>query len=436
MRQAVDFGFIILKTGASAMWTIKFQELLPFAVSFIIGFLIGIERERSYVRHVQIMGIRTFILIALLGTLASWMNEPFFSALLTAFVLGLVILCYVYATVKYGREEKKKDLGIITELSAGLVYCIGYISTKDMLLSSILGALLLVILLVSKRLHEFSRHVIKRDELQAAVVIIVLSLIVFLFLPNYTIDPWQLFNPKQFGIILLLIACIQFGGYVSVRVLGDKLGTEFKGFFGGLISSTVVFLLLPKIYQQKKNLLYSITAAALLATIGMLIEFFLMIYVISKELALVFLYPVMSMIVVGLMCIVFFNPRKSDTTVLSHRMSPLDFKSVLKLDVFLFSMLIFVAIIIRYLGPSGGALVTFLGGLFEIHSVTLATAALYSSGKLILGSAELLLICALIGAFCSKLIILSFLARNHFGWLTAVCLCLMLTGGFAAYKLI
>lgn len=53
-------------------------NLYYFAVSFVIALLIGIERERSHPEGRQAIGVRTFILIGLLGTFTAIINAVIF----------------------------------------------------------------------------------------------------------------------------------------------------------------------------------------------------------------------------------------------------------------------------------------------------------------------------------------------------------------------
>ena len=47
----------------------------PFMISFLIGLFIGVDRERSLPKGMKGMGVRSFIIIALLGTLAASMQD-------------------------------------------------------------------------------------------------------------------------------------------------------------------------------------------------------------------------------------------------------------------------------------------------------------------------------------------------------------------------
>lgn len=283
-------------------------------------------------------------------------------------------------------------------------------------------------------IKRFLQKMVTPDEWRACLIILALAVITFI-LPNHTIDPWQLFNPQRFSMVILLIASIQFGGYMAIRLFGDKYGIAFSGFFGGLISSTAVFLNLPKIYHERKNRLHQTVSAAILATIGMLLEFFLIVYMISRTLSHILFLPISTMVIIGVLCasISFWKQGKQGYSELTHAKKPLDIRSVLILALFLFGMLIAIAIAIRVFGYRSAELTTFIGSFFELHSITLATTTLFVEKHLSLDKARFLLILALSGGFLSKILLIWFFARNRLAVLTTVFLCLMFLGGMSIY---
>lgn len=410
------------------MPNVTLQTIFPFVIALIIGFLIGIERERSHAN----MGVRTFILIALQGTLAAWLENTLLTLVLSFFVLAIILLGYLRFTAN-GRQSK--DIGITTELSGAIVFCLGFLAVKNPLLACTIGTILLLVLSTRKRLHEFSRHIVKTSEVQAVIILIFLAIGVSL-LPNHTIDPWELFNPRRFGILVLLIASIQFGGYVAIRLFGHQFGMAFTGFFGGLVSSTAVFLTLAK--PQRGHLLpiRSLLTAAILATIAMLVEFTIIVYTVSPKLINIFLAPVISMSILGVAITLFLTHRQLTPPALPESINPLDLKSILKLGSLLFAMLIIMAVAIRYIGVENTALISFVGGLIELHSASLATATVYIEGKLSFENAEFFLALGILGAFVSKLMILFFFAKNRFAVLASLSLLSLLLCGYFTYFLV
>lgn len=110
-------------------------------------------------------------------------------------------------------------------------------------------------------------------------------------------------------------------------------------------------------------------------------------------------------------------------------MSPLDIKSVLKLALMIGGMLFLVGLAKLYLGTKAVEIIAFLGGLFELHGISLATALLNQAEKISLETAKISLLLAVGATFVSKLGITLILARNKFGLLLSLSLLLMVASG-------
>lgn len=273
---------------------------------------------------------------------------------------------------------------------------------------------------------------ISKPEIRAAAALVLIALSVLIFLPNKTIDPWQIFNPQRFGLIVVVIAAMQFCGYLAIRLFGDNLGVLLMGFFGGLVSSTAVFATLPRFLQGHPERLFSAVAAAILAILAMLIELSVIVMMTSPELFYSISHILGSMFLVGLICSVLIYRRSETNLAIEEPSNPLDFKSVLYLSSVIGGMIFIIALVKYYIGPEAVEIVSFLGGFFEVHSVTLAAANLFSLGKLSLIDAKTALLGALLSSFVTKLILLWWLARNHFAAVTSFILLLMVATGIIA----
>lgn len=409
---------------------IDVKAFQAFAISLGVGLLIGLERERSHPVGRQAIGVRSFILFSVLGTLTAYMNQLALTLTLSVFVFGAILLGYVRST---RQRLKFPDIGITTEISAALVYCLGYVAFSAPFLSAVLGGVVLLILLERKLLHTFSRHKLKTREIEAAIILLLFSLGVLPLLPNYTIDPWQIFNPRLYGILVIMIASIQFGGYVAIRIFGESLGTVLIGFFGGLISSTAIFATLPHIVRRQPELTNSATAAAILSTVAMLIEFAVIIFVVSPALLLQILAPVVTMMLIGSVIALALLKGKKEKVMIQYPINPLDFMGIFRLTFLIGGMIFLVAIVKYYLGTSGIQIVSFLGGLFTLHSISLAIATLFQQGKLLFADAKLALALAVLATFVTKYVLLWVLARNRFAVMASVGITGMLVSGLLVY---
>lgn len=397
-----------------------------FLISFLVGLTIGIDRERSLPKGMKGMGVRSFTLIAIIGTLAATLQDANLTMIISIFILAAILLNYHYTASK---QEKAKSLGITTGLAAAVVYVLGYISPKEPILSAVIGGVILAMLVGREALHSFAKEKLKPKELSAAATMLILFICVMVFLPNQTIDPWNLFNPRRFGMLIAIIATMQFSGYVAVRVFGEHLGVLLMGFFGGLVSSTAVFATLPRFVAKHPERRRTASAAAIFATVAMLLEFTLLIFIAAPKLFISIAAPVAVMIVTGAVSALAIYSKEGSHQKIETPRNPLDFKSVLYLSSVIGGMIFIVAVVKLYLGSHGVTVISFLGALFELHGVSLATATLYVSGKLALVDARVTLLLALFASYVSKFVLLMSLARDRFGILTASILLLMLSLG-------
>lgn len=93
-------------------------------------------------------------------------------------------------------------------------------------------------------------------------------------------------------------------------------------------------------------------------------------------------------------------------------------------------MLIMIAIAQRYLSTKSVLLISFFGGLIEIHGISLATALLYLEKQMQLNDAKQVLFVAILASFVSKLILLWSLTPYRFALqLSLYLLVLMFSGG-------
>jgi len=410
------------------------DAIQPFFLSFLIGLLIGIERERSQVRGIKAIGMRTFILFAVLGTLAAKVDKPLLTATIALFVFGALLISYLRATRK---SDKTQDLGITTEMAGGTVFLLGYLVLSHRLLSLCIATAVLLILYGRHSLHQFAKERITAKEIEAAITILIISVGITSFLPDRTIDPWGLFNPQSFGIIVLILAGLQFGGYIVIRLFGEQLGMMLVGFLGGFVSSTAVFASLS---QAKKNItsksIYSTVVAGIFATIATLIAFLLVIIVVSPPLLQYIIWPVVGAIAVGGVSSWMFMKNNNEQKISITYPNPLDIMAIIKIALLIMGILLFVAITKQFLGLRALPITAFITGLFEIHGMAYAIALLYKDQIITLTVATELLAIVVFASFVSKFALVWIIAHNRFSVIISLYLTVMLTVASGVYFLL
>ncbi len=407
------------------------ENLISLSISLLIGLLIGIERERSHQAHAGPIGVRTLILLSLLGTTTALLAQPIFTLTTSIFAFVLILLSYFRTTLQV---RKSLNIGIVTEVSAAIVFCLGYITPKSPLSAVIISAIVLLVLIERKRLHKLAQKTFSPQEMEAAIILIIFLLGIVPILPAKTIDPWNLFNPQKFGILIATIASLQFGGYVAVRLFGERLGIALSGLLGGLISSTAVFANLRHTLKSHPKYFYSIIASGLLATVSMLFEIVMIVFVASPTLLLFILWPLVGMIIISLLLVGFLIHREKPALALTPSLKkPISIPSIINTSLFMGLTLILVTLSKSYAGTEGMMLVSFLTGLFEIHGISLATALLYIENYLKLYDASFVIYIAILASFVSKFLLLWVLTPFRFAFYTSLLLCIILVCGGSIY---
>lgn len=404
------------------------HQFEPYLLSFLIGLLIGIDRERSLPPGMKGMGVRTFILLALLGAIAGTITDLNLTLVISIFVVSAILLNYYTER----SAPHPNTLGLTSALAGGVVYCVGYLTHTQPNLSAVLGATLLLTLLGRKWLHDFAKEKLKPHEIRAAATLLIIALCVVIFLPDKTLDPWQLFNPKRFGLLVAIIATLQFSGYVAIRIFGHQIGLIFMGFFGGLVSSTAVFATLPRHVVNHPDQIRSALAAGLLALLGMMVELSILVAAAAPALFLTIAPSLIAMMGASIIIVMLLYKKESTKQKLTTPPNPLDLKSITYLSLMITGMIAIVAVSKHFLGLEGLQMISFLGGLFEIHGVSLATSALFTSGKLGLIDARDAIFLAIGASYITKYVFIWGTARNKFAVIMSALLTIIILCGAAA----
>jgi uncharacterized membrane protein (DUF4010 family) len=249
-----------LPTGA-------FERLL---VSLLVGFLIGLDRERAEVRkhHQVFAGIRTFPLIALAGAVPMLIVDTVGVALVVASFVAVAAI----TVVSYLRGSAAGDVGATTEMAALATFLLGALAGAGQLVVAGAAGVAVGVLLVAKpRLQAFSRA-LTAEEVSAALELAVISVIVLPLLPNGGYGPWQALNPFNIWLVVVLVTALSFAGFVAVRVWGERQGLAIAAGVGALVSSTAVTIAMATRSRARKDLAGVTAAAAVLASVVMCIR--------------------------------------------------------------------------------------------------------------------------------------------------------------------
>src|SRR5699024_7461521 len=81
-------------------------------------------------------------------------------------------------------------------------------------------------------------------------------LLIFPFLPNYSIDPYDVINLREVGLMVLVTSGLSFIGYILMRVFGIDYVILLNGIVVGIISTmmlTCIFTMMSKVKSSEYN---------------------------------------------------------------------------------------------------------------------------------------------------------------------------------------
>jgi uncharacterized membrane protein (DUF4010 family) len=374
------------------------------------------------------MGVRSFMLLGLLGSVSAEISSTLIAASIAFFVGAMIIVGYWRST---SARAHHADLGLTSEIAGLVVFGLGYLAKSQPLLTLILGVVVLIILLTREQLHRFSTTQIQTKELHAAAIILALAIVVAPFLPDKPVDPWLLFNPRRFVFILIVLSIIQFAGYIALKFFGPRQGAALTGFFGGLVSSTALFFDLSQKVRKKPDLKDFAFTSGMFAQIATIVELLVLVLTIYPQMGIHIFPPLVGMAVVGAAC-TWLHQRKVEAAARDEIVkitNPLEFKAALKLAVVFSLALAIIAIGHRFAADRGVFFLAALGGAMELHSTSMATLALNAEGKLANAATFLAVSIAVCMGIVAKIVILWTVNRGRFALITTLGLLTTLIAG-------
>ncbi len=351
---------------------ILFQKIL---LSIAIGALIGLERERR-AKGETFAGIRTFILVTLLGVLVGYTSQVvnnFIPIYLSLFSIGLLAVASYIAKYRF-----KKYIGLTTEVALILSFVIGllfFFESYPYYLPITLGILLTLILLIKEPLHGFAKH-LKESEIRSAVIFAILAFVILPLLPNNPVDPFGALNPYTIWLSIVLILLISFVSYAAMKIFGAKIGLALTGVFGGFVSSTAVAISMSERVKHNKKILYSAVFAIVIASSTMFLRQFFVTSIFNPNLMIAASVPLLVLGMSGYALSYLIWKKISNLKTGIDIGSPLAFKPALQFTLFFILILLVSSLAQRYVGIMGLLLVAIVGGLVDVDAITISLATL------------------------------------------------------------
>ena len=356
------------------------EHLDVFLTSLGIGLLMGLERER---RPDPKAGLRTFALVALLGTLTAMLGERVGEQvggwMLAAGLIGIAAMMIV-AT----RSDAQGDPGTTSVVALMISYCLGAaVWYGHQTLAVMLAIASTALLYFKTELHGFTHNLTRRD-LISILQFAVLTFVVLPILPDRSFGPYGALNPHQIWLMVVLISGISLAGYAALRLVGVRHGALLIGVFGGLASSTATTLAFARHARGQDDLAGTATVVLLLASLMVMVRLSVLTLAVAPGLA-----PLLSLVMGGgLLCglvVTVWGWQRLNSRgelPLPEVKNPTELRTALAFALIYPLILLGSAWLNDVAGSKGLYLVALVSGLTDVDAITLSSLRLFSLSEL------------------------------------------------------
>ncbi|MBW7836201.1 MAG: MgtC/SapB family protein [Sphingomonadales bacterium] len=353
------------------------------AAALALGFVVGLERGWSFRERgegTRFAGLRTFMLIALLGGLTVILSNALGELVL---IIGFGALALVLAAVVLrAGAAAGGDHGITTVIAALITYSLGMLSGLGLYTIAASAAVVTAVILGLKPVLHSWLQGIERNELAAALKFLVISAVVLPILPDQGYGPWAALNPYQIWWMVVLISGISFIGYFAIKWTAPGKGIMLTALVGGLASSTAITISFSRLGSKSEGLRRMLSAGIVASSTMMLLRMLVVAAAIEPMLAQKLLPMLAVAAATGGVAAWRIWPAGEKGAVNLSELSAtsFDLDVPLRFGALLAIVLLVSAAARAYLGDSGLYLVAALAGLTDVDAMTLTVARNISLG--------------------------------------------------------
>lgn len=354
-------------------------------LALLCGFLIGLQRERSKSHF----GIRTFPLITVLGTLCAMLSSKFGIWLLPTGLFCLTLIGVATSVMNWqmtcraeSADQKVEttpiEFGTTTFVTLLVMYCVGALLANpawNPLAIEITGVTA-IILQFKIALHEIAGK-LGESDMKAIMQFVMISFVILPLLPNRGFGPYDVFNPYETWLMVVLIVGMSLAGYICYRFFGENTGIILGGIFGGTISSAATTVCYARMASQKTVGWRTAATVILIATAVSIIRLLVLSAVVSDRFFYAAFFPAFLFF---LSCLVpavgLWYSARDESFSLQEHVNPTQWRSALTFG-FLYAA---IASAMKFasvkFGSEGIYWVAGVSGLTDTTAVTLSTARL------------------------------------------------------------
>jgi uncharacterized membrane protein (DUF4010 family) len=352
------------------------------AVALAIGLLIGLERGwqlREEAEGERTAGLRTYALAGLLGGICGALSSISGPLVLAAGLLSFAGAFTLFSWLEAARDNHFSVTGVVAAL---LTFVLGAYAVLGEQTVAIAAAVAMAILLALKKpLHSWLRQ-LSWLEIRAALILLAMSFLLLPLLPDRAIDPWGALNPTEVWLLAILIAGVSFGGYVAVRVMGDKAGIAAAAVAGGVTSSTATTLSFARLAREHPEASSLLAGGILIAGVTMMARVVAIAGALNPSLIGGVGPPAAAgaaVLAIGsAMLLLGYGEPKVERSDLALR-NPFELTAVLKLAALIAMVMVLTKVLSASAGARGLYLLAAVSGIADVDALTLSVSRLAGS---------------------------------------------------------
>jgi len=384
----------------------QLQLLIKIVLSFFVGALIGLEREKARSSLLKEEGessippgVRSFGFISMLGSfaiaippIASMLEYEEFkmvSVLLAFFAVTLILLYEIY------RLFVIKDSGVTTPIALMLSFTLGLLVGLGRFIEAIAASVFVTFMLAIKlRIEELIKFITYKEFLSALEI----GIIVFLFGPFFIRDVYDpifhVINFKTLYVFFVVILIFSYTGYFLVKIKGPQAIQHFS-FFGGLVNSEAAVVSIVKLVNSvnlHENIavgnIITATTAMVFRNIALTLIMVLMTIGASATSMYVFMVFITSYMVSALAGYFLTKLSLASISMESGKFKlpalekPISYSVAFKALIVFIAMLVATTYVTLSFGKLGVLFSSIFGGLVSAEALIFTVFSLVSAGKI------------------------------------------------------
>jgi uncharacterized membrane protein (DUF4010 family) len=405
------------------------------AISVGLGGLVGLQRQQA---ESQIAGIRTFPLITLLGTISALVttyNVTLGVCLMVVSMVGVIAASglgnYLRARMRLGdldpiepadsnkpdenkSKKEKFGAGITTEMAILVMFAVGvYLVFGPALIAVALTGVVVLLLYAKAALHKFVRS-LGEDDVRGIMQFVLLAFVVLPVLPDHTYGPYDVLNPRQIWLVVVLVVGISLGGYIAYQFAGAKAGTIVAGVLGGIISSTATTASFARTTKNTNDSLASTAILAImLASVIVYGRVFVELSAVAAQSIPLMIAPLGAMLAVtASLALIVLVKRTPDEAGIPPHQNPTNLKAALFFAAIYGAVVLASAAGREHLGSRGVYAVAAISGLSDMDAITLSSGRAVTDELLSTDVAWRAIVIALMSSMLMKVLICALLGNR------------------------